>query len=117
MSISRETITGLVGERIRKLRTEQKLSQEELAFASDLNPAYIGKVERGEKCPTVETLYKIASGLNIPLCKLLDITAGTEVTDTEAFLRIQKALEGKTADEMLKIAIIIEQIADLSKKQ
>ena len=54
------TISNIIGDRIRKLRTEQKLSQEELAFASELHSAYIGKIERGEKCPTVETLYKIA---------------------------------------------------------
>ena len=63
MKENRETISSIIGERIRKFRTEQKLSQEELAFNSELHPAYIGKVERGEKCPTIETLYKIANGL------------------------------------------------------
>ena len=67
MKETRQTISGMVGERIRTFRIEQKLSQEELAFASELHPAYIGKVERGDKCPTVETLYKIANGLKIPL--------------------------------------------------
>ena len=115
MKESRETISGMVGERIRKFRTEQKLSQEELAFASELHPAYIGKVERGDKCPTVETLYKVANGLKIPLHKLLDIGSGTEVRESDAYHRIQESLDGLSADEMLQIAQIVEKITDLMR--
>ena len=117
MKENRKTISHLVGERIRKFRTEQKLSQEELAFIAELHPAYIGKVERGDKCPTVETLYKIAYGLKIPLHKLLDIDSGTEAQNTDAYHRIREAMDGCTAEEMLKIAQIVEQIASLMKKR
>ena len=115
MKENRETISSIVGERIRKFRTEQKLSQEELAFASELHPAYIGKVERGDKCPTVETLYKISNGLKIPLHKLLDIGSGTEVSESDAYHRIQEALDGLSADEMLQIAQIVEGITKLMR--
>lgn len=115
MKENRETISSIVGERIRKFRTEQKLSQEELAFASELHPAYIGKVERGDKCPTIETLYKVANGLKIPLHKLLDIGSGTEVGETDAYHRIQEALDGLSAKEMVQIAHIVEQITALMR--
>ncbi|MDE5584042.1 MAG: helix-turn-helix domain-containing protein [Ruminococcus sp.] len=113
MKENRETISGIIGERIRKFRTEQKLSQEELAFNSELHPAYIGKIERGEKCPTIETLYKIANGLKIPLHKLIDISAVTEADETDVFHRILEALDGLSTDEMLKIAQIVEQVTEL----
>ena len=113
MITNRETISAIIGERIRMFRTEQKLSQEELAFNSEIHPAYIGKVERGEKCPTLETLYKIANGLKIPLHKLLDIDSGTEAEKTDALHRIQKALDGLNPDEMLKVAQIVEQVTEL----
>ena len=116
MKESRETISSIIGERIRIFRTEQKLSQEELAFSSELHPAYIGKVERGDKCPTIETLYKISNGLKIPLHKLLDISSATDVSNTDAYYRIQNALDGLNADEMLKIAEIVEQITNLMHK-
>lgn len=32
---------------------------------------YFGQLERGSKCPTVDTLYKISKGLNISLSELL----------------------------------------------
>lgn len=105
----------MIGNRIRIFRTEQKLSQEELAFASELHPAYIGKIERGEKCPTIETLYKIAEGLKIPLHKLLDISSGTDAEETDAFHRIQEALDGLSPEEMLRIAQIVEQITALMR--
>lgn len=115
MKETRETISSMIGERIRTFRTEQKLSQEELAFNSELHPAYIGKVERGEKCPTIETLYKIANGLKIPLHKLLDISSGTEAEETDALHRIKEALDGLDADEMLEVAQIVEQITGLMR--
>lgn len=104
MKENRETISFKIGERIRRFRTEQKLSQEELAFLAEIHPAYIGNVERGEKCPTVETLYKIANGLKIPLHKLLDI---------DSFHRIKNAMEGLKAEQMIKIAEIVEDITSL----
>ena len=109
------TISNIIGERIRKLRTEQKLSQEELAFASELHSAYIGKIERGEKCPTVETLYKIAKGLKLPLYKLLDITSETMDDKNEALYRINEALCGLNSYETLIVAQIVEHITDLIK--
>lgn len=113
MKENRETIASMTGERIRMFRNEQKLSQEELAFASELHPAYIGKVERGEKCPTVDTLYRIANGLKIPLHKLLDLSSGTEAKETDAYHRIQSALDGLSPEEMLQVAQIVEQITAL----
>lgn len=115
MKENRETISSIVGERIRTFRTEQKLSQEELAFSSELHPAYIGKIERGEKCPTVDTLYKIAKGLKIPLHELLDLSSGTEANETDAFHRIQEALDGLRPEEMLQVAQIVEQITALMR--
>ena len=115
MKENRETISGITGERIRKFRTEQHLSQEELAFASEIPPAYIGKVERGEKCPTIETLYKIAGGLKIPLHKLLDVDSDTAAEESDAFHRIRSAMNGLHPDEMLKVAKIVEQVTDLMR--
>ncbi|MBP3761309.1 MAG: helix-turn-helix domain-containing protein [Ruminococcus sp.] len=115
MKENRETISGMIGERIRKFRTEQNLSQEELAFLSEIHPAYVGKVERGEKCPTVETLYKIAVGLKIPLHKLLDIDSDTNATENDAFHRIINSLDGLNPDEMIEIAEIVEKITGLMR--
>ena len=47
MQIERERISYKIGERIRQFRVLRGLSQEELAFASEINPTYLGRLERG----------------------------------------------------------------------
>lgn len=69
----KKTLSRIIGGRIKRFRREQKLSQEELALRSGLSANYVGIIERGDKCPTIEALYKIASGLNVPLYKLVDL--------------------------------------------
>lgn len=59
------------GDRIRARRYELGLSQEELAHRADLQRAYIGQLEVGLRSPGLETLAKLAVGLEIDLGKLL----------------------------------------------
>ncbi len=110
---NRETISFKIGERIRSFRTEQKLSQEELAFLAEIHPAYIGKVERGEKCPTIETLRKIANGLKIPLHKLIDIDSTTDAEESDSFYRIKNAMKELSPEQMIAVAEIVEKITSM----
>lgn len=63
-------ITLMFGKRIRSLRQSQNISQEKLAEFSGLHPTYIGQIERGEKSPTLDSIYKLAEGLNTDINKL-----------------------------------------------
>ncbi|WP_379156105.1 helix-turn-helix domain-containing protein [Paenibacillus sp. sgz5001063] len=56
-----------VGDRIRRLRKDKGLSQEQLAELSGLHTNYVGQVERGEKNLTIETLQKVVGGLGVSL--------------------------------------------------
>ncbi len=60
-----------VGQRIRQLRLKSGMSQEKLAFASDLDRTYVGSVERGERNISVINLNKISVALNIDSFELL----------------------------------------------
>ena len=60
----KENINTEFGKRIAYLRNEQNISQEELAFRCGLHRAYIGFIERGEKSPTLNTVAKLAKGIN-----------------------------------------------------
>lgn len=115
MNTDRETISFLIGQRIQGLRKQQKMSQEELALLSDIHPAYLGRVERGEKCPTVQTLFKISQGLKVPLSQITDVEAPLEHTNLEAMQRIQNAMDGLNPDEAMIIAEIVEKAVILKK--
>lgn len=60
-----------VGQKIRQIREEKRLSQDELAFCSGIHRTYIGQVERAEKNVTLITLKKICNGLNLNLVTFL----------------------------------------------
>lgn len=65
-------ITKELGLRIRYYRKEKHITQEKLAEICNLHPTYVGQLERGEKNATIESIYRIAKGLDIPISKLLD---------------------------------------------
>lgn len=59
------------GHRVRQLRKESNLSQEELSFKADLHRTYIGMIERAEKNLTLINIEKIAKALNVEVSELL----------------------------------------------
>lgn len=56
-----------LGWKIRQIRIERKITQENLALEAGLNRAYVGYIERGERNPSVRTLAKIAKILKVQL--------------------------------------------------
>ena len=53
------------GKKIRKLRLDNKMSQEAFAYESGLHRTDIGSVERAEKNLTIKNVFKIAKALGI----------------------------------------------------
>jgi XRE family transcriptional regulator, regulator of sulfur utilization len=60
-----------MGGMLRKIRSEQKLSLEELAEKTGVSKLTLGKIERGETNPTLGVVWKITEGLSIPLTRIL----------------------------------------------
>src|SRR5260370_37265683 len=57
----------MVGDRLRELREEKKLSQGELMNRTGLARSYISRVENGHTTPSIETMEKLVHALEIPL--------------------------------------------------
>jgi len=68
----------LVGLNIRRIRVDQRISQERLAFDSGVDRSYLGGIERGEENPTVDILDRIAEILEIELQELFEIIENSE---------------------------------------
>ena len=58
------------GENLRKLRLEKGLSQDEIAFNTQLSTNQVGRIERGEINTGISTIYEIALFLKIPIEEL-----------------------------------------------
>jgi transcriptional regulator with XRE-family HTH domain len=61
---------ALLGQQIRRLREEKELSQEEFAGLADIDRAYYGGIERGERNVAALNLLKIADALGVEVGKL-----------------------------------------------
>jgi transcriptional regulator with XRE-family HTH domain len=59
----------IVGERIRALREEKKLTRGDVQERTGLQRTYIWRVENGYTVPAIETLEKFARGLEVPIYK------------------------------------------------
>ena len=68
-----------VGKVIADFRQRRGLSQEVVSGLADIGRSHLSAIERGERKPTLETLFRICNALGI---KMSDVT-----------LEIEKALE------------------------
>ena len=60
------------GERLRVVRTDRGLTQEELADASGLHRTEISLLERGKRTPILDTIVAVAGGLGVTPSDLLE---------------------------------------------
>jgi len=60
------------GKRLRELRRDRELSQEELGLRADLDRNYVGGIERGEINPTLVNICRIAGALEVDVTELLE---------------------------------------------
>lgn len=112
--MDRASLSRLIGANIRKYRIQKDVSQEHLALESSIHPAYISKLERGEKCPTIDTLYRLAKALGIPVYKLIDIDGDMDNISDTAY-KIQKSLSELNIEQQNRVADLIDEIVDLIK--
>ena len=82
----------IIGDRLRALREEKKLSQGDIEKRTGLLRCYISRVENGHTVPAIETLEKMARALEVPLYQLF--------YDGEAPPDLPNLRKRKTADEI-----------------
>jgi transcriptional regulator with XRE-family HTH domain len=58
------------GKRLRKLRRNKELTQEQLADMMSVSLNFIGQIERGESAPSFETMQKMADVLEVDISEL-----------------------------------------------
>lgn len=99
-----------IGKRIRKLRQQQRYTQETLAEAADLSAPFISHIERASKKTSLETISRIAAALNVTVDYLL--TGTRSVDETAFFPEMEMLLKDCSSYEKQ----IIVDIAEATKK-
>jgi transcriptional regulator with XRE-family HTH domain len=60
------------GSRLRELRAQKGVSQDDLAHETDVHPTAIGRLERGAREPRLTTILRLARGLGVRPGELVD---------------------------------------------
>jgi transcriptional regulator with XRE-family HTH domain len=70
----------MIGKNLNNVRKKRRLSLDKVAELTNVSKAMLGQIERGESTPTVNVLWKIATGLKVSFSSLL--ANGEEDKDT-----------------------------------
>lgn len=95
-----------LGEKIRKLRRERKMSLEALASAAGMSKSYLWELENNDDAnPTLEKLASIATVLHVTPEYLAHDEQADQPEDAfdKAFFRNYKTLKPETKQQLLEI--------------
>jgi transcriptional regulator with XRE-family HTH domain len=67
----------LLAKRLKEIRNEKGISQEELAYRSEITLSQIARIETVRINPTVSTIFKITRALEVPLAELFNFELTT----------------------------------------
>jgi transcriptional regulator with XRE-family HTH domain len=95
-------ISKVIGDRIRIIRNDKGLSIEELAEKADVNATHLGRIERGETIPKLDSIEKIIIALGI--------------TFEELFKNIQ-SVTGNSGENATDIALLINRLNSLNPSE
>lgn len=72
MDESDARLAYIVGRRMRRIRRDQEISQEAVAWAAGIHRTQISFYEHGERMPLLPSFVRLAGGLGVSPCALLD---------------------------------------------
>jgi transcriptional regulator with XRE-family HTH domain len=110
----------IIGDRLRELREEKKLSQGDIEKRSGLMRPYISRIEHNHTVPTIETLEKWARALEVPMYQLF--YDGEEPPKLPSLPKLKSSYEiawgstGKDARYLSKLRRLLGKAAENDRK-
>lgn len=93
----------MIGERVKKLRLEKKISLSELAHQAGVAKSYLSSLERNlQSNPSIQFLEKIAAVLGVPVDSLILEQPNKEDLDSEWIKIVQEAMESGVSKEQFR---------------
>ena len=112
----------MIGQRIRQIREQKKLSQGDIEETTGLLRCYVSRVENGHTVPSLETLERFAAALDIPVYRFFytgDDPPPTPRLNERSTLEELAEGEGSTGTEarfLLKLKNFVPRIADSDRE-
>jgi len=100
-----------LGEKIKQLRKNKSISQEDLASMLKINRNYLSRIETGKSEPTSSILKNVAEIFNIDLNSLLDIEdeESKNTEKTKYIIDNCKYLQEKDLDFIVRVMSIMRE--------
>jgi transcriptional regulator with XRE-family HTH domain len=114
----------LLGDKIKKIRQDLKLSQEGLATKIKIHTKQLAKYESNRTTPSIDSLIKIAKFSEVTLDYLVfgedkNFTAKTKINDTdllELFRRINQLKKSQRDKIKWALEALLEKEIDINQK-
>lgn len=75
------TLRQLFGQRLRSLRRQNELTQEDLAEEAAVSVEFVSKIERGLKGASFDTIVRLSNALEVPPKHLFDFSGNDSPGD------------------------------------
>ena len=103
------------GVRLKALRAQRGLSQEELAAAIDRSVDALSKIERGVTLPSLETLCRLGESLSVPLADLVEPIDSSGRHDPELLILETKISDIVRSLDKPTLSVALEQLQALAR--
>ncbi len=96
-------MSSMIGDRVKKLRTEKKMSLSELAEQAGVAKSYLSSLERNlQSNPSIQFLEKISSVLNVPVDHLINERINKEELDSDWMSIVKEAMNSGVSKEQFR---------------
>jgi transcriptional regulator with XRE-family HTH domain len=107
----------IIGEKIHRERLSHGWTQEELAEKIDMNPSFLGQVERGLKAASFDTLERLSRIFGMEVVDLLKKDDKAPRSEPQAMERkIVSLLKGYTLEEQKAVYLAMKYILRQNRK-
>ncbi|MEZ7196227.1 helix-turn-helix domain-containing protein [Pseudodesulfovibrio karagichevae] len=104
-------IRSAIADRLKTCRKEREMSLDKAALLTGVSKAMLGQIERLESAPTIATLWKIASGLNLSFSSFFAGKAGSDFrqvpfpNDADMAIKVIFPFDAATRMEMFEVTL------------
>src|SRR5271170_5561869 len=106
----------VIGDRLRELREEKKLSQGHIEKRTGLLRCYISRVENGHTVPSVATLEKIARALEVPMYRIFTDEDHVKKPNIPAEAIRSRAVRSKQDQVLRALAKLLPRMNDRDRR-
>ena len=110
-------LRDVVRGRIKALRREKGLTQEQLCERAEISVDAVNRIESGNRVPTIDTLEKIAAGLAVSLTDLLQTPSAKPMRATAPVRRVLTLIEKEPAEVQEGVEEIVRAALKLAKSK